>query len=231
MTSSHFPSVGTLLTRLFVASMLLLAGVGIGRRVGSVRAEAPAQRNSAERHFFADQAHLVANWRDLSATGQLFGDPEAKVRIVEFVDFACDSCLAAESLVDGLLRQHSGRLAVDYLYLTPTEKSRQAALAVECAAAQFRLAEFRSELLRAREQAAAISWTAVARRAGVPDLGTFARCVAEGWFSSHLLRDSIIAARLQVGAAPTFVVHGFVIPARRAATQLPARVTQALFLP
>ena len=85
------------------------------------------------------QTVFSGRWNSVQVKAQrLKGDLAAEVIVLEFTDFQCPACAEAALIVEKIVRQNPGKLAVEHKYfpLSSHKNSRSAALFAECASRQ-----------------------------------------------------------------------------------------------
>jgi protein-disulfide isomerase len=139
------------------------------------------------------------------------------VTIVEFADFQCPYCRLAVPALRELQRWYPGRVALVHRHLpiATHPHAKSAAMAAECAAAQGRFDAMHDSLYARVKDLGVVSWTSLARLAGVPDTASFSRCLIEGVPAARLKADADAAARLGIRATPTFLVNGRLVSGYR----------------
>lgn len=157
----------------------------------------------------------------LAGVGHDRGGPDARVFIVEFLDFGCGYCakFAAETypkldsayIAPGVVRWKMVPFVTGLF-----RHSREVAEAAECAAEQGAFWPMHDLLYaRRREWMAAKDIrglvTRYARTVGL-DLTAFARCGLNPGIRQRILGNDAIASRLGIRGTPTFFVSGRVIP-------------------
>jgi protein-disulfide isomerase len=137
------------------------------------------------------------------------GNAAAPVTIVEFTDFQCPSCAAAQPALDKLVAEYGDRvrLVVRDFPLDIHENARKAAEAAEAARAQGKYWEY-TALLFANQKALSVDkLKEYALRAGL-DRQKFDAMLDSGQFADKVQRDYADAVALGVGSTPTFFVNG-----------------------
>jgi protein-disulfide isomerase len=135
------------------------------------------------------------------------GPANAPVTIVEFTDFHCSHCQAAEAVLGELLSTFPVRLVHRDLPLENAHpRAKEAHEAARCADAQGRFWQFR-ELLFAGDPKSGDALKASAGTANL-DLAAYDRCMAAGAGRSAIDADAADAKRLGVKSTPTFFING-----------------------
>ena len=156
---------------------------------------------------------VIWNWPEVSGGGHLLhGRSDAPVKIVTFGDFQCPSCARASHDLEDLDQRHPGLLAIyfrHYPIRAIHEHAYMASVAAECAAEQDRFKGYHDALYGAVDKIGQIPWREFARRAAVPDLDRFDRCIDESTSArARVAADTMIAYDLGVRVTPSFAVNG-----------------------
>lgn len=169
------------------------------------------RREFAPQPATATDVRDVPDWQRVGQHGNLIGNPEAPMRVVEFSDFQCPYCAQVRGDLAELIERNPGRVALVYRHF-PLEgahpHARKAALAAECAAAQDRFTPFHDALFLKQDSIGKLPWARFATDAGVSDLDEFARCVSEERFRDRVERDVTEGRRIGVRGTPSFVFDG-----------------------
>jgi protein-disulfide isomerase len=190
-----------------------------------------------KREFFADQraasadAVTLPRWQTLVSAGHRMGDAAAAATIVEFSDFQCPSCAAAETDLKKIREKYPHEVAVIYRHF-PLDRvhpaARRAAIASECAAEQGRFEQFHDALFQRQDSIGRMPWEAFARLAGIPSLPRFSDCLASGRWEARVSRDLVTADSLQLQGTPTLLVDGRMFGGSPGFPALDQEVRQAL---
>lgn len=146
-----------------------------------------------------------------------FGDPAAKVEIVEFFDPACEACRAMYPAVKKVLQEHPGRVRLTLRYVPFHKGADEVVKLLEAARRQGKYAETLEALLNAQER-----WTAhhVANRnlalIAVESVGLDMARLKKDMAAPDLVRllkqDMDDAKALKVTRTPEFFVNGKALP-------------------
>lgn len=153
----------------------------------------------------------VQGWQALASTGHVLGPPNAPIKIIEFSDFQCPFCAAAESSLSALVQRGHGRVAVVYRNYPITQLHRyalQAAIAAECASDQGRFAAYHNALFRFQDSLGIWTWSKYAQVAQVRDTARLMSCVAHQTTRARVERDHTVGDSLHIVGTPTFVAAG-----------------------
>lgn len=142
----------------------------------------------------------------------------AKVVVVEFSDFQCPACRAAESLVTQLSQEYADRVTFAYRHF-PLEQihanARAAAIAAEAAAVQDAFWPYHDLLFDKQEE-----WSAIKDAQQLQDVFVayadtlklnreqFITDLAKPEVIAQVTEDGALANQLNVNATPTFFVNG-----------------------
>lgn len=137
------------------------------------------------------------------------GSSSAELTIIEFRDYTCGFCAAAKPILDSIVGESNGRVAVSVRHLPVRSRpgALSAAIAAECSARQSRLAEYADLLWANRSQLDSIDFVQAASVVGISNTPAFANCLEVGssaW--AQLVDDSTVAEHFKVQGTPTFIV-------------------------
>src|ERR1041385_69212 len=139
------------------------------------------------------------------------GASKAAVTIVEFSDFECPYCRAAQSTLKQVLDNWPGqvRLVFKHLPLEGHRNSLPAARAAYCAAEQDRFWQFHDALFAAPELSSDV-FTQIAGELGL-GLPKFQACVNSEQSRAGVVKDIETARLFGVESTPSFIVNGKLI--------------------
>jgi protein-disulfide isomerase len=138
-----------------------------------------------------------------------------KAQLVEFLDFECESCRAAEPLVQELKQEYGDRITFVHRYfpLPGHRNSGTAALAVEAAAAQGKYEQMAAKLFETQSQwgekqdSQAALFRTFAQDLGL-DLAAYDAAVADEATKERIRQDVTDGTALGVTGTPTFFLDG-----------------------
>jgi protein-disulfide isomerase len=138
-----------------------------------------------------------------------------KAQLVEFLDFECESCLAAHPLVEDLKKEYGDRITFvnRYFPLPGHRNSGTAALAVEASAQQGKYAEMAARLFETQTQwggqqeSQAPLFRSYAQDLGL-DLASYDAAVADEATKDRIQKDVSDGTALGVTGTPTFFLDG-----------------------
>lgn len=153
------------------------------------------------------QAHLVR------PDTHFFGNPNAKVTIVEFGDFKCPACRQAEESAKKIREKFGNKIRFafrEFPLVNVHAESEKAAEAAECAGQQ---GKFWQAVDMFYEHQDDLSLPAINRYAGQMGLDSakFVACLQRGEMASRVTQDLQDGQALGVHATPTFFIDGRVI--------------------
>jgi protein-disulfide isomerase len=138
-----------------------------------------------------------------------------KAQLVEFLDFECESCRAAEPLVQDLKQEFGDRITFVHRYfpLPGHRNSGTAALAVEAAAQQGRYEQMYAKMFETQPQwgekqdSQAALFRTFAQELGL-DLNAYDAAVADEKTKDRVRKDVADGRALGVTGTPTFFLNG-----------------------
>jgi protein-disulfide isomerase len=177
------------------------------------------RRNTPVKVLLAEPRAVVK----VPASAAALGPADAKVTIVEFLDYQCPFCHRAQESVDVMLKEYEGKVRfVHRDYLLGKPRSLAAARAARCAGEQGKFWEYHRGLL---VQAGDLSDADLGNRAkglGL-DGARFASCAATDKFDADIHSATEAGSDLGVSGTPTFFITG-----RRAVGALPVEQFRAM---
>ncbi|HXV19233.1 MAG TPA: thioredoxin domain-containing protein [Candidatus Omnitrophota bacterium] len=168
---------------------------------------------TATRYFFAPSGKLSADKRSVLRSK---GDPGARLWVVECIDYQCQACAAASSLLEQTLKAHPNEiyLQVRFHPLMKHSYALKAAIYAECAARKGKFWAFHKILFdnqdiwsEASESEVDILFEDYARRVGIPAHVTKA-CVDNPAIKETVLAEVASQKEAGVRITPSFFVNG-----------------------
>lgn len=132
------------------------------------------------------------------------------VQIVEFSDFNCEHCAAAQETLKQLEQEYGSQLEFTFKYFPITEEGMLAAQAAECAAFQGMFWEYHDMLFENQEELDEDSLVTYADWLGL-DVEDFSTCLELGTTLPAIEADISEAKEKDVIGPPTFFVNGRMI--------------------
>lgn len=138
------------------------------------------------------------------------GGASSTVTVVEFSDFQCPACRAAEATVNDLLAQYGSSVRFEYHHFPLTSAHRYAfaaAVASECAADQGKFWEYHDRLFREQPNFSRKQLIGYAVDLGL-EAGPFTECLSSDDPAQRVKNDAADASRRAVPGTPTFFING-----------------------
>jgi protein-disulfide isomerase len=186
-----------------ILAVLLATGVIWYAMVTANRPSPTAPQAAADAQLVRDDSHRVTS------------PAREKAQLVEFLDFECESCRAAEPLVQELKQEYGDRITFVHRYfpLPGHANSGTAALAVEAAARQGKYEQMAARLFETQPQwgekqdSQAALFRTFAEELDL-DLNAYDATVAADETKERIRRDIADGKALGVTGTPTFFLHG-----------------------
>jgi len=144
---------------------------------------------------------------------RLKGSASAPVVIVEFSDFSCPFCHAAEATMKDLLAKYQGKVSLAYRDFPLRDIHPHAELAAEasrCASAQGHFWEYHDLLFANPQKQERDDLVAYAKTAGLDPTG-FETCLDKGEFRAQIDQDIQEGSRVGVSGTPGFFINGIFV--------------------
>jgi len=137
------------------------------------------------------------------------GDVNAKIKIIEFSDFQCPACKAAEPIINEIINKYGNNIVFYYrnFPLKMHENSFIAAEAAECANEQGKFWEYHDVLFANQDNLYKESLKEYAINIGL-DKEQFSSCLDNEETKDIILVDLNDAERLNLKGTPTFFING-----------------------
>ena len=151
----------------------------------------------------------IADWRAISETGHRAGPIDARVTIVEFVDFQCSYCRTFAKTLRQIRHRYEDDVALVFRHfpLAIHADAEYAAVASECAGQQGVFWGYHDALFADQDAIGERPWLDFATEAKVRDLDRFRQCVSDGSSRAAVQRDLAVAQRLGIMGTPTFLLN------------------------
>ncbi|HET9179585.1 MAG TPA: thioredoxin domain-containing protein [Terriglobia bacterium] len=164
---------------------------------GSMPPPKPPSNQAVRNHLVRPDTHF-------------YGDPNAKVTIVEFGDFKCPACRQAEVSARKIRENYGDRVRFafrEYPLVNVHAESEKAAEAAECAGQQGKFWQAVDMFYDHQED---LTLPAINRYAGEMGLDSqkFVACLQKGEMASRVDQDLMDGRALGVHATPTFFING-----------------------
>ena len=137
------------------------------------------------------------------------GNPNASVTVVEFTDYQCPSCAAAQPAVERLIKEYGDRVrfVVRDFPLQMHPDARKAAEAAEAAREQGKYWDFTSIMFRNQSALKPEQLKQYAQVLGL-DRAKFDSALETGRFADKVDRDMLDGQKLGISGTPSFFVNG-----------------------
>lgn len=153
---------------------------------------------------------VVSKWKSFGITGHRLGPNDARVTIVEFVDFECPYCQGLALQLEELRARNPESIAIVFRHF-PVPQHPNAVTAVrasECAADQGAFWEYHDALFARQDLIGIREWDDFARDADFDfDFELFNQCVGSRSPIPSLSQDTLAARELGVTGTPTALVN------------------------
>lgn len=185
----------------------------------------PKAMAELEKRESAGQLSALRGAVESTAAGTVLGNPQGKVTLVEFTDYACGYCRRSAADVDALIAANPDLKVVvrELPILSPA--SADAARMALAAAAQGRFAQFHKAMFEAgRPDATTIA--AAARTAGL-DMARAQKALADPATAAELASNLDLARKLGFNGTPSWVVGDTVLAGAVGEAQLAEAIAAA----
>lgn len=174
-------------------------------RAGLEQAFYDSVRKSTPVKVLLSEPRAVVNVPPSAAS---LGPTDAKVTIVEFLDYECPFCHRAQEGVDQMLKEYEGKVRfVHRDYLIGKPRSLPAARAARCAGEQGKFWEYHRGLLLQKGDFSDADLGSRAAALGL-DTARFQSCAASTKHDADIQSATDAGADLGVSGTPTFFVNG-----------------------
>ncbi|HEY8495006.1 MAG TPA: thioredoxin domain-containing protein [Myxococcota bacterium] len=194
------------------------------------RQQATQEYSSSLRAAIGFESLLEAPRFEITGTGPSRGPEDAPIRLVEFSDYQCPYCKAAEKVVDEVLERYPTQVRLEFRHF-PLDSihphARRAAEAAMCAADQGKFWEFHRVLFEESPKLEPERLVSFAQRAGL-DRAAFDTCLAEKRHAATIEADIEAGRAAGVAGTPAFYVNGRPVTAGRSLQQFSAVIDEEL---
>jgi len=168
---------------------------------------------------------VVSNWSETAAEGIRTGPQSARVTLGVFTDYLCEPCALAARDIASIQQEFPQRISVVW-HQDPwrTELSRSAAIAAICSHRFGKFLSLSAVLFGAADSLGLISWSTLARKAGIRDTAAFKTCLSSEAADSAVSRDRELARSLHIDHTPALLVDSLLIEGYPGARYLRALV-------
>ena len=172
----------------------------------------------------------IENWEAITANRPRIGPANARVEIVEFVDYECPACYSYARELDSILARYPRDVALLVAH-TPLSYHRFAQLAArsaDCAYGRNAFPQMHRLLFAKQDSIGLKSWGSFALEAGVRDTSEFAACVRATTPLASLARDTVLADELGLRGTPSIAINGVLHNGTPTLTQLDSIVRSVI---
>lgn len=169
-------------------------------------------------------------------SGNVLGDPNAPVQLIEVGDFQCPVCKTAyltleEPIINDYVNTGKVTFTFEVVSFLGTESTRSAAAAY-CAGDQNKFWEYHDFVYtnQGAENSGALSddrLTQFAQLAGL-DMNAFSACFQSGEKAARITQAGTLAAGYGINATPSFVINGTVLVGLRSYAEIQQAIEAAL---
>lgn len=185
----------------------------------------PKAMAELDRRQTASQLSGIRGEVESTAAGTVLGNPQGKVTLVEFTDYACGYCRKSVADVDALIAANPDlRVVVRELPILSAASADAAKMAI-AAAAQGRYAQFHKAMFESGHPDAQ-TITIAAEAAGL-DLAKARALAADAGTEAELVRNLDLAKRLGFTGTPSWVVGDTVLAGAVGRDQLAEAIAAA----
>lgn len=166
----------------------------------------------------------------VSEIGQMQGNPEAPVTIVEFSDFQCSFCSSFHPTVKQILEDYSDKVRWVYKHFPLDQthfQARPAAEASECAAEQGKFWEFAEGLFKNQSKLGKDFYSELALAIGL-NTNQFENCLSSRKYKDKVEADYQEGIKAGVRGTPASFVNGELVSGAVPYETLKAAVEKAL---
>lgn len=152
-----------------------------------------------------------SRWEEAQAHGVRVGPSNARVTIVEFADFECPACKGFHSDLRRVLTKYPQDVAFLLVNfpLPGHTNANAAAKAGLCAESAGRFGAFSDALFAQQDSLGTKTWSAFALQAGIDDLDSFQRCLADESVQRRVDASRSLGVSMQIAGTPTVIINGW----------------------
>ncbi|MBZ0167230.1 MAG: DsbA family protein [Candidatus Omnitrophica bacterium] len=165
---------------------------------------------------------LYLNSRSVNTvTGRTKGNPQAPVKIVEFIDFQCPACAAGAKMLNARLKQYPDKIHLEMKYF-PLKMHAHAFLSsrfAECAARQDKFWAYHDKLIYGQNEWSKVVnayplFLQMAQEAGL-DTNQLHSCLNDAKIDKVINEHHTEGRKLGVRSTPTYFVNGEIVVGTR----------------
>ena len=151
-----------------------------------------------------------AKYPDINTPKPVFGDENAKIKIIEFSDLQCPACKAAHPVVQRIKTDYNNSISFQYYHYplyTVHPYAQKAAEAVECANDQGKFFEYIDAAFVQSPDLQKKNLKIIAARLSL-DIEKFSNCLDSGAKAKAIAGDARLGDAKGVRGTPTFYING-----------------------
>lgn len=151
------------------------------------------------------------DWQDWAETGIRIGPEDTPMVVATFVDFRCPYCRSLAPVLDSVLAEFKGDVALEihHFPLESHELAVPTAIAAECADGQGKFRQMYYTLYNQMDSVGTKTWRALAADAEIGDIPAFEACIQlPGEKFSRIAAGRALGERIGVTGTPTVYVNG-----------------------
>lgn len=213
-----------LFSGLMVACMLVVVAVLVRWQFFN-----PVPRIRSRQHLPTRQ---ISNWQQLKLDGQHSGPTDAPVQIVEFFDYQCPFCKAAQPAVKAVRRRYPTKVTVIHEnFPLPTHQyAYKAAIVTECIRRSYpaKFMTYHDSLFAHQRTLGHFSYMKLAAQIGITDTTGLHSCVEDQSTAGIIKTEEELAKKLDIVGIPTFIINGKLVTGVLSKRQLIDLVKDAL---
>lgn len=140
----------------------------------------------------------------------IFGNPKAKVTIVEFADYQCPFCARMVPTLKDVIKKYDGKVNWVYRDFPLTEihpEALPAAIAANCAGQQGKYFEMHHRLFEEFKSLGSDLYNKLATELSL-DQGKFAACLKDPAQQAEVMKDQQVGQTIGVNGTPAYFVNG-----------------------
>ncbi len=183
----------------FATLVILIGAVYLMGKTGSTESDTPAQKVDSQKLVKEDSPQIKV--------------PNAKVTIVEFLDYECEACGAAHPTVKKVLDDYEGKINYVVRHFPNHFNSVLAANTVEAAGEQGKYWEMQNKLFESQKEwgekrtSQTELFMSYAKDLGL-DMEKFKTALDTNKFTDKINKDKDEGISIGVNATPTFYING-----------------------
>jgi protein-disulfide isomerase len=160
--------------------------------------------------FFSKPAPSFSREELIGKTAQTKGNPDAKTYLVEFSDFQCPACKAAQPTVDDIIKTYGNTILFVYRHFPLDQHlfAEKAAVAAEAAGRQGKFWESVAVLFQNQDKLSDDFFSTQFAQLVQLDKTRYEKDIADPAIAEKIKNDLADGKRFGVNATPTFFLNG-----------------------